>query len=109
MAFDSYFVRLSFGLKVCRAARANGVYADSTTKTNGLKQFLKLCFCAGERRGAQNTHGSGKKTHQQMLENSVLIGTFGAFFSFPPTQPQKSPQNDLPEPLRDPPRDPPGG
>ena len=63
MAFDSYFVGLSFGLKVCRAARANDAYADSITKTNGFKQFFKLCFCAGERRGEQNTHGSGKKTH----------------------------------------------
>ena len=63
MVFDCSVVRLSFGLKDCRAARANGAYADSTTKTDGLKQFLKLCFCAGERRGEQNTHGSGKKTH----------------------------------------------
>ena len=63
MAFDCYFVRLSFDLKDGRAARANGAYADSTTKTNGFKQFLKLCFCAGERRGAQNTHGSNEKAH----------------------------------------------
>ena len=63
MACDCYFVQRSFDLKDGRAARANGAYADSTTKTNGFKQFLKLCFCAGERRGAQNTHGSGKKTH----------------------------------------------
>ena len=67
MAFDCYFVRLSFGLKDCRAARANGAYADSTTKTNGFEQFFKLCFCAGERRGEQNTHGSGKKTHAKKL------------------------------------------
>ena len=63
MAFDCYFVRLSFDLKDGRAARANGAYADSTTKTNGFNQFFKLCFCAGERRGEQNTHGSDKKTH----------------------------------------------
>ena len=63
MAVGCYFVRLSFGLKDCRAARANGAYADSTTKTNGFNQFFKLCFCAGERRGEQNTHGSDKKTH----------------------------------------------
>ena len=93
MALDCYFVRLSFGLKDGRAARANGAYADSTTKTNGFKQFFKLCFCAGERRGEQNTHGSGKKTHAIKLYKSVFMGTFGAFFPFPPTQPQKkSPQ-----------------
>ena len=63
MAFDCYVFRLSFGLKDGRAARANGAYADFTTKTNGFNQFFKLCFCAGERRGAQNTRGSGKKTH----------------------------------------------
>ena len=32
-------------------------------KTDGLLSCLKLCFCAGERRGEQNTHGSDKKTH----------------------------------------------
>ena len=37
----------------------------------------------------------------------MFIGTFGAFFSFPPTPTQKSPQHDLPEPLRDLPGDPP--
>ena len=31
-----------------------------------------------------------------MIEQIVFIGTFGAFFSFPPTRPQKSPQNGLP-------------
>ena len=78
MAFDSSFVRLSFGLKVCRAARANGAYADSTTKTHGFKQFLKLSFCAGERRGAQNTHGSGKKTHAtNALKNCVYLHFWG--------------------------------
>ena len=71
MAFDSYVVRLSFGLKVCRAARANGAYADSTTKTNGFNQFFKLCFCAGERRGEQNTHGSGKRTHAKSFKKPV--------------------------------------
>ena len=75
--FDCYVVRLSFGLKDCRAARANGAYADSTTKTNGFKQFLKLCFCAGERRGAQNTHGSGKKTH---ATNALKICVYWHFW-----------------------------
>ena len=42
MAFDCYFVRLSFDLKDGRAARANGAYADSTTKTNGFQQFFNL-------------------------------------------------------------------
>ena len=32
-------------------------------KTNGFKHMFKLCFRAGECRGEQNTHGSGKKTH----------------------------------------------
>ena len=36
----------------------------------------------------------------------MFIGTFGAFFSFPPTQPQQSPQNNLPEPLPGPSRGP---
>ena len=110
MAFDCYFVRLSFDLKDGRAARANGAYADFTTKTNGFKQFFKLCFCAGERRGEQNTHGSDKKTHAtKALKICVCRYFLALFVAFPPTQPQKSPQNDLPEPLRDPPRDPPGG
>ena len=30
--FSAVVVRLSFGLKDCRAARASGAYADSTTK-----------------------------------------------------------------------------
>ena len=90
MVFDCYFVRLSFGFKDCRAARANGAYAGSSTKTNGL-------------------NGSGKKTHGTNILKIVFVGTFWSFFSFPPTQPQKSPQYDLPEPLRDPPGGPPGG
>ena len=93
MAFDSYFVRLSFGLKVCRAARANGAYADSTTKTDGFKQFLKLCFCAGERRGEQNTHGSGKKTHATNALKFYVYGHFSCLF-FVPANPtaKKSPK-----------------
>ena len=80
MAFDCYVVRLSFDLKDGRAARANGAYADSTTKTKGFNQFFKLCFCAGERRGEQNTHGSDKKTHATKLSKTVFWGTLGAFF-----------------------------
>ena len=81
MAVGCYFVRLSFGLKDCRAARANGAYADSTTKTNGFKQFFKLCFCAGERRGEQNTHGSDKKTHAtKALKNCVFWHFWCLFF-----------------------------
>ena len=93
MAFDCYFVRLSFGLKDCRAARANGAYADSTTKTNGFEQFFKLCFCAGERRGEQNTHGSGKKTH---ATKALKIGVYWHFWClfFVPANPttKKSPK-----------------
>ena len=73
MAFDCYVVRLSFDLKDGRAARANGAYADSTTKTNGFNQFFKLCFCAGERRGEQNTHGSGKKTHANKAPPKAIV------------------------------------
>ena len=81
MAFDCYFVRLSFDLKDGRAARANGAYADSTTKTNGFNQFFKLCFCAGERRGEQNTHGSDKKTHAtKALKISVFWHFWCLFF-----------------------------
>ena len=100
--FDCYVVRLSFGLKDCRAARANGAYADSTTKTNDCKQFLKLCFSAGERRGAQNTHGSGKKTHATNFKNLCLLALLVPFF-FVPANPtaKRSPKW--------PPRVPPGG
>ena len=63
LAFGQFFVRLSFCLKDVRAPRANGAHADYIVKTNGFKHIFKLCFRAGERRGEQNTHGSGKKTH----------------------------------------------
>ena len=66
-----------------------------------------LCFRAGERRGEQNTHGSGKKTHATKALKICVVWHFWCLFFVP--QPQKSPHNDLPEPLRDPPRDPPGG
>ena len=86
MAFGYYFVRRSFGFKDCRAARANGAYADSTTKTNCFKQFFKLCFCAGERRGEQNTHGSGQKTHAtKALKRCVCQHFLG--LSFVPANP----------------------
>ena len=60
LAFGQFFVRLSFCLKDVRAPRANGAHADYIVKTNGFKHSFKLCFRAGERRGEQNTHGSGK-------------------------------------------------
>ena len=63
LAFGQLFVRLSFCLKDVRAPRANGAHADYIVKTNGFKHIFKLCFRAGERRGEQNTHGNGKKTH----------------------------------------------
>ena len=93
MFFDCYFVRLSFDLKDGRAARANGAYADSTTKTNGFNQFFKLCFCAGERRGEQNTHGSGKKTQAKKALQICVYGYFWCLFSVPanPTA-KKSPK-----------------
>ena len=40
MVSDCYFVRLSFGLKDCRAARANGAHADSILKTDGFKPIF---------------------------------------------------------------------
>ena len=93
MAFDCYFVRLSFRLKDGRAARANGAYADSTTKTNGFNQFFKLCFCAGERRGEQNTHGSGKKTHAKKALQINVFWHLSCLFCVPanPTA-EKSPK-----------------
>ena len=97
-------VRLSFGLKDVRAPRANGAHADYIVKTNGCKHIFKLCFRAGERRGEQNTHGSGKKTHAKTAPKNRLVGDF-SIFSFSPAQPPKSSPNDLP----DPPGDPPGG
>ena len=63
LAFGQLFVRRSFCLKDVRAPRANGAHADYIVKNNGFKHIFKLCFRAGERRGEQNTHGSGKKTH----------------------------------------------
>ena len=63
LAFGQFVVRLSFCLKDVRAPRANGAHADYIVKTNGFKHIFKLCFRAGECRGEQNTHGSGKKTH----------------------------------------------
>ena len=93
MAFGCYFVRLSFALKDCRAARANGAYADSTTKTNDFKQFFKLCFGAGERRGEQNTHGSGKKTHAKKALPICVYWHLSCLF-FVPANPtaKKSPK-----------------
>ena len=93
LVFDCYLVRLSFDLKDGRAARANGAYADSTTKTNGFKQFFQLCFCAGERRGEQNTHGSGKKTHATKALKICVFWHFWCLF-FVPANPtaKKSPK-----------------
>ena len=109
LAFGQFVVRLSFCLKDVRAPRANGAHADYIVKTNGFKHIFKLCFRAGERRGEQNTHGSGKKTHAKTAPKNDVLVTFLLFFSFPPAQPPKSSPNDLPDPLRDPPGDPPGG
>ena len=61
MVSDGYLVRRSFDFKLCDTARANRAYADFTAKTNGFKQFLKLCFCTGDRRGEQNLHASDQK------------------------------------------------
>ena len=63
LAFGQFFVRRSFCLKDVRAPRANGAHAGYIVKTNGFKHIFKLCFRAGECRGEQNTHRSGKKTH----------------------------------------------
>ena len=93
MVFDWFSVRLSFGLKDCRAARANGAHADSIVKTNGIEQILKLCFRAGERRGEQNTHGSGKKTHAKQASNNSVFWHFSGrcFLPAGPTA-KKSPK-----------------
>ena len=81
LAFGQLFVRLSFCLKDVRAPRANGAHADYIVKTNGFKHIFKLCFRAGERRGEQNTHGSGKKTHAKTASKNRLFGDiFGLFF-----------------------------
>ena len=79
LAFGQFFVRLSFCLKDVRAPRANGAHADYIVKTNGFKHIFKLCFRAGERRGEQNTHGSGKKTHAKTAPKKQ---TFGGLFCF---------------------------
>ena len=110
LAFGQFVVRLSFCLKDVRAPRANGAHADYIVKTNGFKHIFKLCFRAGECRGEQNTHGSGKKTHAKTApKKNGLFCDLSAFVSFPPAQPPKSSPNDLPDPLRDPPGDPAGG
>ena len=68
LAFGQFFVRRSFCLKDVRAPpRAKGAHADYIVKTNGVKHIFKLCFRAGECRGEQNTHGSGKKTHAKIV------------------------------------------
>ena len=67
MAFDCYFVRLSFGLKDCRAARANGAYADSTTKTNELKQFLSSAFAPASAEANRIHTEAVRKRMQQKL------------------------------------------
>ena len=72
LAFGHFFVRLAFCLKDVRAPRANGAHADYIVKTNGFKHIFKLCFRAGERRGEQNTHGSGKKTHAKTAPNKTI-------------------------------------
>ena len=73
LAFGQFFVRLSFCLKDVRAPRANGAHADYIVKTNGFKHIFKLCFRAGECRGQQNTHGSGKKTHAKTAPKKQTV------------------------------------
>ena len=80
LAFGQFFVRLSFCLKDVRAPRANGAHADYIVKTDGFKHILKLCFRAAERRGEQNTHGSGNKRMQNQLHKSELFGLVLFFF-----------------------------
>ena len=80
LAFGEFVVPLSFCFKDVRVPRANGAHADYIVKTNGFKHIFMWCFRAGERRGEQNTHGSGKKTHAKQLHKFELIWTFLAFF-----------------------------
>ena len=50
-------------------------------KTPGFKHIFKLCFRAGECRGEQNTHGSGKKTHAKTAPKKTnFLVTFQFFF-----------------------------
>ena len=73
LAFGQFFVRLSFCLKDVRAPRANGAHADYIVKTDGFKHILKLCFRAAERRGEENTHGNGKKTHAKTAPKKTFV------------------------------------
>ena len=93
LAFGQFFVRLSFCLKDVRAPRANGAHADYIIKTHGFKHIFKLCFRAGERRGEQNTHGSGKKTHAKTApKKTYFLVTFLFFFRSRRPNRQKAPQ-----------------
>ena len=92
LAFGQLFVRLSLCLKDVRAPRANGAHADYIVKTNGFKHIFKLCFRAGECRGEQNTHGSGKKTHAKTAPKKRLFCDFSAFFRSRRPNRQKAPQ-----------------
>ena len=83
LAFGQFFVRLSFCLKDVRAPRANGAHADYIVKTNGFKHIFKLCFRAGECRGEQNTHGSGKKTHAKTAPKNRVSCDFSCLFFVP--------------------------
>ena len=83
LAFGQFFVRLSFCLKDVRAPRANGAHADYIVKTDGFKHIFKLCFRAGERRGEQNTHGSGKKTHAKTAPKKQTFWRLFCFFFVP--------------------------
>ena len=83
LAFGQLLVRLSFCLKYVRAPRANGAHADYIVKTNGFKHIFKLCFRAGERRGQQNTHGSGKKKHANKAFKKCVLGHFWGLFFVP--------------------------
>ena len=67
MAFGCYVVRLSFGLKDGRAARANGAYADSTTKTNGFEQFSSCAFAPASAEANRIHTEAVRKRMQQKL------------------------------------------
>ena len=67
MAFDCYFVRLSFDLKDGRAARANGAYADSTTKLMVLSSFSSCAFAPASAEANRIHTEAIRKRMQQKL------------------------------------------
>ena len=101
LAFERLFIRFFLFFTHVRFPSEKGAPADCIVKTNGFKHIFVLCFRAGERRGQQNTHGSGKKTHaKKALKKCVFWHFGGLFFVLANRTAQNTPKR--------PPRDPPG-